>query len=437
MFARDHAAWRDGVLSVVVGGDGMRNAMHGTTQPVLLLLADISGYTRFMVQHDKALRHSQTIVSELLESLIKKVDVPLRVSAVEGDALFMYAIKSGDAAIWRRRGANLVARIDALFGTFAQRLVEIGAYSVCNCAACRIVGDLKLKVVAHSGEALFTQVGEHPTLSGIDVITLHRLAKNSVAEQQYFLMTESAYHDLGEPGGDRVVEGKEVLDTGTFATYVIIPQVTVRDDPDFIRARFSDDNAAVQILRDEVVREYTEVAHDPGRGYHFNTGRKALATNGYDDDLLDGVPEESIASFAGTGNPFAMGMPDEGEYVVDICAGAGLDSIIAARAVGPAGHVIGIDMTDAMLDQARASHSATGLDNLEFRKGYSESLPVPDGWADLVISNGSVNLSPNKSLVFDEMHRILRPGGRIQIADITVDRPVPDEAKRDVDLWTS
>jgi arsenite methyltransferase len=432
---------RDVVLSVVVGGDGMHDATHGTThgttQPVLLLLADISGYTRFMVQHDKALRHSHTIISELLESLIRKVDVPLRISAIEGDALFMYAIKSGDVAMWRRRGASLVDRIDALFATFAQRLVEIGAYSVCNCSACRIVGDLKLKVVAHSGEAMLTRVGEHPTLSGIDVITLHRLAKNSVAEQQYFLMTEAAYRDLGEPAGDRVVQGHEVLDTGTFTTFVVIPEVTVRDDAEFIRSRFSDDNAAVQILRDEVSREYTEVAHDPDRGYHFNTGRKALATNGYDETLLDGVPDESIASFAGTGNPFSMGMPTEGEYIVDICSGAGLDSIIAAHAVGPAGHVIGVDMTDAMVEMARASQRATGLNNLEFRTGYSESLPVPDDWADVVISNGSVNLSPNKALVFDEIYRVLRPGGRIQIADITVERPVPDEAKRDVDLWTS
>jgi arsenite methyltransferase len=409
----------------------------GTTQPVLLMLADISGYTRFMVQHDKALRHSQTIIGELLESLIRQIDVPLRISAIEGDALFLYAIKSGDLDVWRRRSASLVDRLRGLFSTFAQRLVEIGAYSVCNCGACRVVGDLKLKLVAHSGEALFTQIGEYPTLSGTDVITVHRLAKNSVDEQQYFLMTESAYRDLGEPGGEGVIEGKEELDTGTFTTHVIIPDVTVHDDPEFIRSRFSDDNAAVQILRDEVTREYTEVAHDPERGYHFNTGRKALRTNGYDDALLNGVPEDSIASFAGTGNPFAMGMPAEGEYVVDIGSGAGVDPFIAARAVGPAGHVIGVDMTDAMLDKAQSGAAQVGLDNLEFRRGFSESLPVPDGWADLVISNGSVNLSPNKSLVFEEIFRVLRPGGRIQIADITVDVPVPEGAKRDIDLWTS
>jgi arsenite methyltransferase len=414
----------------------MTTTTDGTTQPVLLMLADISGYTQFMVQHDAALRHSQTIIGELLEALIAQIDVPLRISAVEGDALFLYAIKSGDGAIWRRRGASLVDRLRALFRTFAQRLVEIGAYSVCNCEACRVVGDLKLKIVAHSGEALFTQVGRYPTLSGPDVITLHRLSKNSVDERQYFLMTEAAYRDLGEPGGDGVIAGTEVLDTGTFTTYTIIPQVTVRDDPVFIRAQFSDDNAAVQILRDEVSREYTDVARDPERGFHFNTGRVALATNGYDEQWLEGLSEDVIASFAGTGNPFAMGMPGEGEYVVDIGSGAGLDALIAAQAVGPAGHVIGVEMTEAMLDKARAGVVEAGLDTVEYRTGFSESLPVSDGWADLVISNGSVNLSPDKSLVFGEIYRVLRPGGRIQIADITVETPVPEAAKRDIDLWT-
>jgi arsenite methyltransferase len=408
----------------------------GSTRPVLLLLADISGYTRFMVEHDTALRHSQTIIGELLESLIRQIDVPLRISAVEGDALFLYAIKSGDDALWRRRGASLVDRVQGLFRTFAQRLVEIGAYSVCNCDACRVVGDLKLKIVAHSGEAMFTQVGQHPTLSGPDVITLHRLAKNAVREQQYFLMTGPAYRDLGAPDGNAVTEGTEVLDTGTFTTYTVVPDVTVRDDPAYIRSRFSDDNAAVQILRDEVTREYTDVARDPARGYHFNTGATALSTNGYDEAWLEGLPDEVVASFAGTGNPFAVGLPGEGEYVVDIGSGAGLDSLIAGRAVGPAGHVIGVEMTEAMLEKARAGAAAAGLGTVEYRAGFSESLPISDGWADIVISNGSVNLSPNKALVFEEIFRVLRPGGRVQIADITVERAIPDDAKRDIDLWT-
>lgn len=401
------------------------------------MLVDISGYTRFMVEHDKELRHSQTIITELLEELIRQVDVPLRISSIEGDALFLYAIKSGDEEVWRRRGSNLVERLLALFQSFGQRLVEIGAYSVCNCGACRTVGHLKLKIVAHSGEALFTHVGDYPTLSGPDVITVHRLAKNSVDGDQYLLMTESAYRDLGEPGGPEVSEGVEEIDTGTFNTYVFVPEIEVREDPEFIRSRFSNENAAVQILRDEVSREYTDVALHPDRGYHFNTGRVALDNNGYEPSWYEGISEAVIVSFSGTGNPFSMGMPREGEYVVDIGSGAGLDPSIAARAVGPAGHVIGVDMTEAMMNKAREGAAMLGLDQLEFREGYIESLPVPDGWADLVISNGVINLSPDKLVAFTEIFRVLRPGGRLQIADILVSRPVPEGAKRDIDLWTN
>lgn len=415
----------------------MSTSVDGTTQPVLLLLVDISGYTRFMLQHEKELRHSETIVRELLESLIGQVDVPLRIAGIEGDALFLYVVKSGDEEVWGRRGASLIDRLLRLFDTFAQRLVEIGSYSVCNCHACRVVGDLKLKIIAHSGTAAITQIAGHSTLSGPDVITVHRLAKNSVEEEQYMLMTEAAYRDLGAPEGVDVVEGVEEVDTGTFTTFVFVPHVTVRDDPEFIRSRFSSENAAVQILRDEITREYTDVADNPGRGYHFNIGRAGLAVNGYSGEWLDGIPEDVVESFAGTGNPFQMGMPSEGEYVVDVGSGTGLDAQVAARAVGPAGYVVGVDMTEAMLAKARAGAVAAGLDNLEFRQGYSESLPVSDGWADLVISNGTVNLSPDKSLVFAEIFRVLRPGGRIQIADITVSRPVPEGAKRNIDLWTN
>ena len=128
-------------------------------EPVLLLLVDISGYTEFMVSHDKELRHSQTIIRELLETLIDQVDVPLRISRIEGDALFLYAVKSGDAEVWGRRSSTLVDRLLALFEVFGRRLLEIGAYSVCRCDACTEVGNLELKIIAHSGDALITHVG--------------------------------------------------------------------------------------------------------------------------------------------------------------------------------------------------------------------------------------------------------------------------------------
>ena len=406
-------------------------------QPVLLMLVDISGYTKFMVSHDKELRHSQTIIGELLESLMHQVDVPLWISRIEGDALFLYAVRSGDEEVWRRRSGNLVDRLLSLFQVFKERLLEIGAYSVCKCDACAEVGDLQLKIIAHSGEALLTHVGEFPALSGVDVITVHRLAKNSVPEDEYVLLTEAAYRDLGLPADAVVRESSEEYDTGTFKTYVYLPDVDVEYDEEAIRAGFSNDNAAVRILRDEISREYTEVADKPDRGYHFNTGRAALAMNDYDVAWLEGIGEESIASVSSMGNPFLMGLPVDGEYVVDIGSGAGVDSIIAARAVGPAGHVIGVDMTPAMLDRSNAAKAELDLEHLEFRHGFMESLPVSDGWADLVISNGVVNLSPDKDRVFAEIFRVLRPGGRIQIADITVEREIPEGAKRDIDLRTN
>lgn len=411
--------------------------VEDTTQPVLLMLVDISGYTKFMISHDKELRHSQMIIGALLESLMEQVDVPLRVSNVEGDALLLYAIMSGNEEVWRRRSGNLVVRILSLFQVFRERLLEIGAYSVCKCDACAEVGDLKLKILVHSGEALLTHVGDFPTLSGVDVITVHRLAKNSVEEDEYVLLTEAAMRDLSLPPGAEVRESSEEYDTGTFKTYIYLPEVNVSVDEDAIRANFSDQNAAVKILRDEISREYANVASDPDRGYHFNTGRVALAMNGYEREWLDGIPESSVASFSGMGNPFLMGMPVDGEYVVDVGSGAGVDSIIAARAVGQAGHVIGVEMTKAMLDKANGANAELRLNQLEFRDGYSESMPITDGWADLVISNGVVNLSPDKDRVFKEIFRVLRPGGRLQIADITVEKEIPEGAKHNIDLWTS
>lgn len=190
------------------------------------------------------------------------------------------------------------------------------------------------------------------------------------------------------------------------------------------------------VLRDAIRVEYEAVAIDPTRGFHFHTGRPLARLLGYPDASLEGIPEDAIASMAGTGNPFALGPVGEGEHVVDCGSGAGVDSILAARLVGPTGAVIGVDMTDGMLRKARAAATAAGITNLEFREGYLEALPVDDGWADLVISNGVLNLVPDKAAALAEMHRILRRGGRLQIADIVLGRPVSDGAKEDISLWT-
>ena len=189
-------------------------------------------------------------------------------------------------------------------------------------------------------------------------------------------------------------------------------------------------------LRQAIQEEYTAVARDPERGYHFHTGRPLASLLGYDDDWLEGLPEGSIASFAGTGNPFRIGHLRPGERVVDVGSGAGIDSLIAAKMVGPSGHVIGVDMTPAMLDMTRKSAIEASLGHVEFREGLAESLPVPDHWADVVISNGVLNLLPDKLAALQEMARVLKPTGRLQIGDILVQQAVPEDAKRQIDLWT-
>ena len=191
-----------------------------------------------------------------------------------------------------------------------------------------------------------------------------------------------------------------------------------------------------EALRRAILEEYEIVAAEPSRGFHFHTGRPLAALLGYNEAWLAGVPEPTIASFAGTGNPFSMGVLTAGERVVDIGCGAGIDSLIASRMVGGAGQVIGIDMTPAMLEKARTSAEAGGFDNVEFRQSYGESVPVLDGWADVVISNGVLNLMPDKRKALGEMARVLKPGGRLQIGDILVDKEVPQSAKEKIDLWT-
>lgn len=189
-------------------------------------------------------------------------------------------------------------------------------------------------------------------------------------------------------------------------------------------------------LRRRVQEKYQEVAFDPDAEYHFFTGRRATRRLGYPSQALDGLPGSTIDAFAGVANPFHWGSPEPGERVVDVGSGGGLDSVIAARAVGDDGRVVGVDMTTSMLERARSAAQQLGLDQLEFRRGLAEDLPVPDGWADLVISNGVLNLVPDKMRAYQEILRVLRPGGRLQVADIYVEQAIPAGAQRDIDLWT-
>ena len=192
----------------------------------------------------------------------------------------------------------------------------------------------------------------------------------------------------------------------------------------------------VAALRRAIQLEYGEVATHPELGFHFHTGYKLAELLEYSSDLLIDVPEASIESFAGTGNPFRLGALRPGERVVDIGSGAGMDSLIAARMVGPTGQVIGVDMTPEMLEKARSSAVVGRVTNIEFREGTGEALPVEDAWADVVISNGVLNLMPDKNAALSEMARVLKPTGRLQIADILVEKPVPADSKQHVDLWT-
>ena len=192
----------------------------------------------------------------------------------------------------------------------------------------------------------------------------------------------------------------------------------------------------VGILRQAIQEEYAEVASHPQKGFHFHTGRPLARMLEYLDEWLEGIPESCIESFAGTGNPFSLGELYPGERVVDIGCGAGIDSLIAAKKVGSEGRVIGVDMTPSMLEKARYAAEEAELKNVEFREGYAEALPVEDGWADIVISNGVLNLMPDKDAALEEMSRVLKSRGRLQIGDILVQKAVPESAKRKIDLWT-
>lgn len=189
-------------------------------------------------------------------------------------------------------------------------------------------------------------------------------------------------------------------------------------------------------LRVQIQAKYTDVALEPDKGFHFHTGRPLAAMLGYDDSDVDWLPGTTVESFAGTGNPFAMGRLNPGEVVLDIGCGAGFDTLLAARQVGTSGRVIAVDMTPAMLEKTRAGAAALGLTNVDTRLGYAEELPVESESIDVVISNGVINLCPDKVAVMSEIYRVLKPGGRFQIGDIVVHKEVPQDAKDDIDLWS-
>jgi arsenite methyltransferase len=191
----------------------------------------------------------------------------------------------------------------------------------------------------------------------------------------------------------------------------------------------------VGLLKQEIKKTYASVSLEPEKDFVFPTGRAWAEDLDYPPELAN-VPEPSVESFAGVANPFSLGRLEPGERVADLGCGAGTDSLVAAQMVGPDGSVTGIDMTPEMLAKARASAAALGAGNAEFVEGEIEQLPFADESVDVVISNGVVDLVPDKDAVFAEIFRVLRPGGRLQIADVTIQQPVSEEGRRDIDLWT-
>lgn len=191
------------------------------------------------------------------------------------------------------------------------------------------------------------------------------------------------------------------------------------------------------LLREEVKKKYRDVASEPGGEYHFHTGRKLAQRLGYDETTVAAMPDAAVESFAGVANPFSLRSLQPGEKVVDLGSGAGFDVFIAALMVGSEGQVVGIDMLEEMLSKARSSAARMGLGQASFREGLLEELPVEDAWADVVISNGVINLCADKKQVFEEIWRVLRPGAVLQFADIANGAPVPEAAVRNIDLWTA
>jgi arsenite methyltransferase len=189
-------------------------------------------------------------------------------------------------------------------------------------------------------------------------------------------------------------------------------------------------------LRAAIEDAFTELALHPSRDFHFISG-PALATRlGYQSETVEGLPPEALASFSGVGNPWRMGPARKGEVVLDIGCGAGTDTLIAARQVGPTGEVIGVDMTPAMVERAQQCVLAAGVSNVRVEWGHAESLPIPDDTIDLVISNGVISLTPSKRDTFAELARVLKPHGRLQIADVVVGQVLPPHVTEEIHLWT-
>lgn len=341
---------------------------------VIFFIADISSYTRFIVTNEKEMVHSQIIVRDLISTIISEIKAPMQLIRLEGDALFLYVDKGDPLVRWELVRVTLLEILIQFFRVFSNKITELTLHKICNCNACNNVDRLKLKVVAHSGKTLFFHINDILELSGTAPIIIHRLLKNSVAADEYVLMTESAFEDLMVPLED-VETGSESYDElGTLKTFIYYPPPV---EPYHLDSPTNYPQVFIDTLRGDVKKEYAVVATDPQHGFHFHTSRRLADMLGYDGELLDQFPPKVIESFAGTGNVFKLGAIKLGEYVFDAGCGAGLDCLIAARKVGEKGRVIGVDMTPEMIEKARQNAAVAGLSNVEFIQDHSEQLPIP------------------------------------------------------------
>lgn len=192
----------------------------------------------------------------------------------------------------------------------------------------------------------------------------------------------------------------------------------------------------VDVLREAIRKTYTDVSGSRHKDFIFPTGRAWAAELGYPEPELSRVPDSTVESFAGVANHWLLGGIEPGSTVLDLGCGAGTDLLIAAQMTGRDGRVVGVDMTASMLDLARAGAAEMQLGNVECHEALIEALPVDDASVDVVISNGVIDLVPDKDVVFDEIDRVLRPGGRLQVADVVIHHEVSEDARARIDLWT-
>jgi len=407
--------------------------LDDSQREAMFFIADISGYTKFIFSNEKEISHSQMVIRELITTLLEKIVEPLQIIRIEGDAIFFFVFKDDPKTPWDALSEQITLKLELFFKVFAHKMAELNLHKVCHCTACINIENLKLKVVVHSGPAAFYRVNDYQELTGTSPIVIHRLLKNSLNSDEYLMFTEPAYNDL-TLSDKKVEEGVESYDDiGDINTFVYYP-----DPPEpYVHLSNSKPPAIfLETLRAEVSKEYAQVATNPELGFHSHTGRRLTELLGYKDEWLEDLPERVIESFAGTGNPFDPGELNPGENVVDAGCGAGLDCLISSRMVGEGGQVIGVDMTDEMVEKATINSATMKSENVSIREGVLEELPVEDEWADVVISNGAINLAPQKEAVFREFYRVVKPGGRVHLSDILVDRPIPDAAKRNIELWT-